>query len=59
MFDINNIINEKIQQAYEKGRQDLAQEIISISRQGKTVPEWFENRDKIVDLCFKVTMRNE
>lgn len=59
MFDINNIINEKIQQAYEKGRQDLAQDIIEISRHGNNVPEWAQNMERIIDLCFRVVMKNE
>lgn len=59
MFDINNIINEKIQQAYEKGRQDLAQDMIVISRSGNNVTEWAESMGRIIDLCFKVVMRNE
>lgn len=59
MFDINDVINEKIQQAYDQGRRDLADDIIAISASGNNVEERIANREKIIDLCFKVVMRNE
>ena len=59
MFDINDVINEKIQQAYDQGRRDLADDIIAISVSGNNVDEWIANREKVIDLCFEVVMRNE
>ena len=59
MFDINDVINEKILRAYDQGRRDLAEDIIAISASGNNVDEWIANREKVIDLCFKVVMRNE
>ena len=59
MFDINDVISEKILQAYDQGRRDLAEDIIAISASGNNVDEWIANREKVIDLCFKVVMRNE
>lgn len=56
-FDINVIINRNIEKAYKQGRIDMAQEIIDMCKGGKTISEWCESRDEVMELCFGEIMR--
>ena len=55
-FDINAIINRNIEKAYRQGRADLAQEIVDVCKSGKTIKEWCESHDEVIELCFKEIM---
>lgn len=49
MIDINQIINIEILKARMSGMNDLATELLEISRKGSSVQEWVENREKMIE----------
>lgn len=53
-INIQQIVDKAISDAYMRGKNDLAGELIEISKQGSGVSEWVKNREKIVDMCFDV-----
>ena len=51
-IEIDKIINEKIMNAYMKGKQDLAQQIRDINSTTR-YENYADNMQKILDICFK------
>lgn len=54
MIDINHIINMEILKARMSGMNDLATELIEISKTGTNVSEWIESREKVIERLYTV-----
>lgn len=54
MIDINHIINIEILKARMNGMNDLATELLEIASEGTSVPEWVENREKVIERLYEV-----
>lgn len=54
MIDINHIINMEILKARMSGMNDLATELLEISKTGTNVSEWIESREKVIERLYAV-----
>lgn len=52
MIDINRIINMEILKARMSGMNDLATELLEISKTGTNVSEWVESREKVIERLY-------
>lgn len=53
MIDLNQIVNMEILKSRMAGMNDLASELIEISKKGDNVSDWSENGRKILERCYK------
>lgn len=54
MININHIVNMEILKARMSGMNDLATELIEISKTGTNVSEWIESREKVIERLYVV-----
>lgn len=54
MIDINHIINTEILKARMSGMNDLATELLEISKKGTNVTEWVESRERVIERLYAI-----